>query len=660
MNNICVIRSLAMESRLSLLVIMSNPKRASFRQRIASYLDILRAKGIDSTVARLPSGSLARRSLFKQAADFDCVFLQKKRLNPFDAFWLKRYGRKIIYDFDDAIMYSAETPEKDNPEYFKPFRRTVELAHKVIAGNPYLAGHALKFNRHVEVLPTSLDTKVYKTEAKTKKDDKVRLVWIGSKSTLRYLSEIKPELEEIGARFDHVVLRIICDRFFDLHHMHVEKRAWTLETQIAELVSGDIGLAPLPDNRFTRGKCGFKILQYAAAGLPIVTSPVGVNVEYVKHGVTGYHASDSRQWIDSITKLIENPKLREEMGSAARVDVERFDTNILGERLCHLLEDFVKAKPMNTGERVGDASVDAKKMAASREKTVSICIPTYNRREYLKETLDSILAQTYKDYEIIIVDDGSIDGTKEMIEKLGVPVTYYWQPNSGDAAARNKLIELARGRYISFIDSDDLLLPDAIGRMVRIMETETEDVIVYGSYFRIDENGKVYGRCKRRLHSGKITRYLFETILVHACGSMFPTKLLKQSPAFDSSLRICSDYDLWLRLSMKYKFVALGEPTFKRRRHSANLSKASYRNCLTEFQVVNRFYYESGGRRLIPEATAKKVFSKKMFRAGRYAIKEGLYEQACELFGRSCQYHPNLKSLMYWTRAVVGKRWASS
>ena len=649
-----------MESKLSLLVIMSNPKRASYRQRIASYLDILRARGIDSTVARLPSGSLSRRRLFKQAAEFDCVFLQKKRLNPFDAFWLKRYSRKIIYDFDDAIMYSAETPEKDNPEYFKPFRRTVELAHKVIAGNSYLAEHALQFNRHVEVLPTGLETKAYKIEAPSKRDGKVRLVWIGSKTTLRYLWGIKSELEEIGERFGHVVLRIICDRFFDLDHMDVEKRAWTIETQIADLVSSDIGLAPLSDNRFTRGKCGFKILQYAAAGLPIVTSPVGVNTEYVKHGVTGYHASDGRQWIDSITKLIENPRLREEMGRAARIDVERFDTAILGDRLVHLLEDSVEAKSIEMNERMRFAPADAEKRVASRQKTVSICIPTYNRREYLKETLDSILAQTYKDYEIIIVDDGSTDDTKEMIDQLGVPVTYCWQSNSGDAAARNKLIELAQGRYISFIDSDDLLLPDAIDRMVRIMESETEDVIVYGSYLRIDENGKVYGRCKRRLHSGKITRHLFETILVHACGSMFPTKLLKQSPAFDSSLRICSDYDLWLRLSTKYKFVALDEPTFKRRRHSANLSKACYRNCLIEFEVVNRFYYESGGRRYIPEAIAKKVFSRKMFRAGRYAVKEGLYEQACELFGRSCQYRPNVKSLVYWTRAAVGRRWASS
>jgi len=322
---------------MKLLVIARNPDRASFRLRIASYLDILNAKGIYSEVEILPAGTLARRKLFKKATDFECVFLHKKRLNALDAISLRRSGRKIIYDFDDAIMYSARTPERDSPTHFKPFRRTVELAHKVIAGNPYLAEHALPFNRNVEVLPTGLDTKAYRIETKAATDDKVRLVWIGSKSTLGYLSELKPVLEEIGGHFNNVVLRIICDQFFDLHHMPVEKRAWSFETQVIDLAAGDIGLAPLPDNRFTRGKCGFKILQYAAAGLPTVTSPVGVNADYVKHGDTGCHASDRRQWIDGIAALIRNPQLRKEMGNAARTSVEKFDIEVLSEKLYRLL-----------------------------------------------------------------------------------------------------------------------------------------------------------------------------------------------------------------------------------------------------------------------------------------------------------------------------------
>jgi glycosyltransferase involved in cell wall biosynthesis len=297
-------------------------------------------------------------------------------------------------------------------------------------------------------------------------------------------------------------------------------------------------------------------------------------------------------------------------------------------------------------------ALDNENISISSGKKVSICIPTYNRREYLKETINSILDQTYKDYEIVIVDDGSTDGTEQMIKELGIPITYYWQQNSGDAAARNKLIELAKGKYISFIDSDDLLIPDAIERMMKVIEAENGEVVVYGSYFRIDQNGKIYGRCKRRLYSGIITRHLFKTILVHACGSMFPAEILRESPAFDTSLHICSDYDLWLRLSTKYKFVALPDPTFKRRRHETNLSKASYENCLIEFQVVNRFY-ENGGREYISDTTAAKVLSRKKCRAGRYALKEGKFDQACELLGESFRNRPNLKSIIYIVKAHI-------
>ena len=638
---------------MKLLVLTNNPKRASFRQRIEVYLDTLRTNDIDCEVAKLPRSSLARRMLFKRAGQFDGVFLQKKCLNLRDAAWLRQYSKKIIYDLDDAIMYSPKKPDSDRSSHFRLFRRTAKLADMVIAGNSYLAEHAQRFNTNVKILPTGLDTKAYKVKTKPKIDGKIRLVWIGSKSTLCYLTEIKPALEEIGSRLDNVVLRIICDDFFDLQNMKVEKHWWSLEKQAVDLATSDIGLAPLPDNRFTKGKCGFKILQYEAANLPIVTSPVGVNAKYVRNGVTGYHALNIPQWVDRITELIDNIKLRKQMADAGRAQAERFDTSIIGKNLCSLITECIQGSAISI-KQLEHFSDRIEKPARLQKNTVtvSICIPTYNRKDYLKETLDSILAQTYKDYEIVIVDDGSADGTEDMLKQLGFPITYHWQENSGDAAARNKLTELARGQYISFIDSDDLLLPDAIEKLVKIMQTEDEDVIAYGSYLRIDQNGKVYGRCKRKLYGGNITKYLFQTVFVHSCGSMFPKKILKDSTVFDTSLKVCSDYDFWLRLSMKYRFVALPDPTFKRRRHINNLSTASFENYLTEFQVLERFYYEKGGNKVIPQKTAMKVLSKEGRRTGRYAIKEGLYDQASQLLQQSFRRHPNLKSLIHWTRAV--------
>ncbi|MHC4124896.1 MAG: glycosyltransferase family protein, partial [Planctomycetota bacterium] len=253
---------------MNLLAITNNPNRASFRQRIGVYLETMRSNGINCEVAKLPSGYLARIKLFKRVADFDGVLLHKKGLNFFDAKILGRHSKKIIYNFDDAVMYSDKRPDRNSRSHFMPFRRSVKLADMVIVGNSYLAEHALRFNSNVKILPIGLKVSDYKLDCPPKDDDKIHLVWIGSKSTLSYLAEIKSVLEEIGVRFHNVSLRTICDDFFDLKNMTVEKRLWSKETRGINLATSDIGLAPLPNNRFTKGKCSFKVLEYASAGLP--------------------------------------------------------------------------------------------------------------------------------------------------------------------------------------------------------------------------------------------------------------------------------------------------------------------------------------------------------------------------------------------------------
>jgi glycosyltransferase involved in cell wall biosynthesis len=334
---------------VNLLIITNNPERASFRQRIGIYLDLLRDKGIGCEIERIPSGFLARRMLFKQAANFDGVFIHKKRLNSFDAFWLRRYAKTIIYDFDDAVMYSDKHPDRQSRKRQRSFQRTVKLADMVIAGNSYLSEHAGRFCRNVNVLPTGLDTHAYELQAEPENNSKIRLVWIGSKSTLMYLEGIKPALEEIGSRFDNVLLRIICDEFLELENMEVEECLWSEDRQVVDLATSDIGLAPIPDNRFTRGKCGFKILQYAAAGLPVVASPVGANAEYVRDGGDGFLAADHAEWIEKISLLLKDSQLREQMGWAGRQTVKQFDTRLIGKQVCRLiqktLDDFTDGIP---------------------------------------------------------------------------------------------------------------------------------------------------------------------------------------------------------------------------------------------------------------------------------------------------------------------------
>jgi glycosyltransferase involved in cell wall biosynthesis len=326
---------------MKLLVITNNPDRASFRQRIAVYLDTLRAAGIDYRIEQLPQWILSRRRLFMQAKDFGAVFLHKKTLNPFDAYYLKKYAKKIIYDFDDAIMFDDKHPEKFHHKRQASFRRTVTLADLVIAGNVYLAEHAKKFNPNVEILPTGLDTKAYNTIIKKTGNGKIRLVWIGSRPTLPHLKQIAPALEEIGTRFDNVILRIISNKFFDLQNIPVEKQSWSLETEATQLLSSDIGLAPLADNNFTKGKCGFKILQYQAAGLPVVASPVGVDAELVRDGINGYHAVTVTDWVEKLSALVKDVSLRTMMGQSARQTVASFYLGTIGPRLVSLIKRVI-------------------------------------------------------------------------------------------------------------------------------------------------------------------------------------------------------------------------------------------------------------------------------------------------------------------------------
>ncbi len=276
---------------------------------------------------------------------------------------------------------------------------------------------------------------------------------------------------------------------------------------------------------------------------------------------------------------------------------------------------------------------------------ISVCIPTYNRRDLLRQTLESVFAQTYRNFEVHIVDDGSTDGTDEMIKREFPQIKYHYQANAGDASSRNKLIELAQTQYITFIDSDDLLFADSIERMYAAMQKHGGNVIVYGAYLGIDENGQTTGKCKRTLRSGKITQYLFDDILIHSCGSMFPRKAILDEGGFDTSLRVCSDYDLWLRLSLKYEFIALDEPTFKRRRHGGNLSAISLKNRLAELAVLEKFYYEKGGRDFVPQAVALKRLSREAYRAAKAAVNEKNTVKAREFFDKSLKYRFSFKSL---------------
>jgi glycosyltransferase involved in cell wall biosynthesis len=301
------------------LVIITNPRQASYRLRIEALRAGLSARGVELQVQIRPRRSLARRRVLKWAGDFDSVILQRKLLDPSDARLLRRRQKKIFYDIDDAVMYHAHRVGIISQwRTRRRFEATARILDHVVAGNEYLAEMFRQRGRNVTILPTCVDPAHYgvKEHAHT---DAIRLVWIGSGSTLPYLTDILPALRQIP----NLQLITIADRTLENSGLKIAHIPWSIESESAALTHGDIGIAPTPDDRWTRGKCGFKIIQYMAAGLPVIASPVGANAQIVRQHETGFLATTTEQWIEAIRQLAADVGLRRQLGRTGRECVER-------------------------------------------------------------------------------------------------------------------------------------------------------------------------------------------------------------------------------------------------------------------------------------------------------------------------------------------------
>ncbi len=222
---------------------------------------------------------------------------------------------------------------------------------------------------------------------------------------------------------------------------------------------------------------------------------------------------------------------------------------------------------------------------------ISIGVSTYNRKDYLKLSLDSLLAQTYPNCEIIVVDDGSLDDTEKMVRECYPQVKYVYQTNAGDAAAKNHAAKLAQGEYIVFNDSDDLFLPDSVERLYNAIKDKEKNAISYGTYITIDPEGNELPT-KRKVTvypSGKLTGNLLEHIVVCNCGTLIPLEIFKQTGMFDTALKVSYDYALFLELSLNSEFYAVPQPVFLRRRHNSNMSSANYKKMLIVLNIVENF-----------------------------------------------------------------------
>jgi glycosyltransferase involved in cell wall biosynthesis len=254
-------------------------------------------------------------------------------------------GAPVIYDSDDAIFHQYD--RHPNPlvramlgRKLEPLLRGARLA---ICGNAYLRDYAARFCRRVEIVPTVVDTDAYRPVPGERPDRPVTLGWIGSPSTWTYMRPMVPLLEalrrELGLR-----IRIVGagEQAEDLPPGW-EALPWSEASEIGLIQGMDIGIMPLPDEPWARGKCGYKLIQYMACGLPVIASPVGVNAEIVTEGRDGFHARDEAGWAGAIRRLARDAALRTEMGAQGRARIARnYSLAIHGPRLAGMIREVVE------------------------------------------------------------------------------------------------------------------------------------------------------------------------------------------------------------------------------------------------------------------------------------------------------------------------------
>jgi glycosyltransferase involved in cell wall biosynthesis len=238
----------------------------------------------------------------------------------------RQQGRSLVYDFDDAI-YLPNVSEANRfvrgLKWPSKVPRIIGAADRVIAGNGYLARYAGIRNPRVTVIPTAVDTTRFVPRAgEGPAGSRPVLGWIGSPTTVRYMSELREILASLAARFSFTVRVAGGGRAIAFPGVAIDNVAWTPATEVSLFNTCDIGIYPLTDDAWTRGKCGFKAIQFMACGVPVIASAVGVNREIIQDGVTGFLASTETEWTEKLGWLLADPRLREKLGHAGRCAVE--------------------------------------------------------------------------------------------------------------------------------------------------------------------------------------------------------------------------------------------------------------------------------------------------------------------------------------------------
>ncbi len=371
-----------------LCLLNGGPDHPSTRFRILQHLETLHGRGFatDLLVAKRDAG-YGLFDLRRRALHADVVLVQKKLLAPWKLSFLPRRA-PIVFDFDDAV-FEVSPDEAERFGAGRAARRArsrrrrlgavLTRAAWVLAGNRFLAAYARQVTPRVTVLPTGVDLAPFPDDvvrrgaARRRARQGERLIgWIGSRPSLRYLAALAAPLREACARVPGARVVQVSNAFADLPGVPVENRPWDAGREAADLLDFDVGLMPLHDGPFARGKCGLKILQYQSAGVPVVCSPVGANVEIVRPGVTGLFAADAAAWTEAIVRLLTDADLAARLGVAGRERVrDSYAAASIGARLADRLVEVASGRMPRTasgGAELPDQEGEGREQSQQHER----------------------------------------------------------------------------------------------------------------------------------------------------------------------------------------------------------------------------------------------------------------------------------------------------
>ncbi len=288
-----------------------------------------------------------RRADVRSATSYDLVYVFREAalLGPA---WFERKiaasGVPMVFDFDDAVFVPYKSPSNGYLSYLKFPGKTAticRLSSHVMAGNEYLADYARKVNANVTIIPTTIDTQKYEVIERPPNDIPV-IGWSGSHSTAQHLDTLRETLREL-AKTETFRLRVIGAGDYKIRGVDLESIAWNAATEVDDLRRIDIGVMPLPDDQWSKGKCGLKALQYMALGIPTVCSPVGVNSTIIEDGVNGLIAGTQEEWLAKLRTLLHSPERRQQLGLAGRRTVEeRYSAESQAPRVLEIFRSVLK------------------------------------------------------------------------------------------------------------------------------------------------------------------------------------------------------------------------------------------------------------------------------------------------------------------------------